>query len=75
LIKWLNREVQELHIEDQGGVGRDHTWDTLRAIGIVRWASDHRFLPFLHAKDALIPTSDDSPDPCHELERLSSVQT
>lgn len=32
-------ELEQLHVEDEGGVWRDDAWVSFRAIGIVRGAS------------------------------------
>jgi len=50
--------AQKLHIEDEGGVGRDDGREPPGAVGIVGRAGQFSTLPDLHTHHALIPALD-----------------
>ena len=66
-------EANEFDFEDQGGVGRDDTWDTTSTIGIGCRAGKSCLLALLELSDTLIPTLDDLTLTNNELEGLTSV--
>ena len=52
-------EINDLHFEREGGIGRDGIACALCSVGVMRWARKDGFLALLKLSDALIPTADD----------------
>mmetsp|Transcript_26214 Transcript_26214/g.56874 ORF Transcript_26214/g.56874 Transcript_26214/m.56874 type:complete len:506 (+) Transcript_26214:532-2049(+) len=50
--------VEELHLEDKSGVGRDGRWATARPVGIVRLAPQDTLLALLHRCHTDVPALD-----------------
>ena len=65
-------EVNELDVEDQGGVGWDNTSNSSSTISIVWWACEGSLLAFLELADAFVPASDHLAFTNNELEGFAS---
>ena len=65
----------ELDVEDQGGIGRDHTWDAAGAIGVGGGASEGGLLSLGKLADALVPAADDLALTDDELKGLATLDT
>ena len=66
-------EVNELDLENKGGIGRDDTTGASGTIGIVGRAGQDGLLTLLELSDAFVPTPDDLADTNDEVERLSAA--
>lgn len=63
-------EVNELHLELERGVRRDHRWVSPRPVGVVGWTDEHRLLTLLELAHAFVPSTDNLADADLELEWL-----
>ena len=66
-------EINQFHFEEEGSIGWDHSWDSLRSVSVVRGASDDGFLSLFELADSFIPSSNDLASTYFEFKRLSSV--
>jgi len=66
-------ELDELHIEDEGGVGRDHARVATGAIGVVWRAGEGGTFSDAHLGHTFVPSLDDFSLADDKLERLSAV--
>src|SRR6516164_5835489 len=67
--------LQQVDVEDQGGVGRDRSpAGTARAVAELRWDDQRALAADLHAGHALVPTGDDLLGAERELEGLTAVE-
>ena len=68
----MRSEIDELDLENEGGVGRDDIASTLGAVGVVRRAGEDGLLSLTELENALVPAADDLLDTNDELEGLSA---
>ena len=69
----LPHKVNQLHLEDQCRIRRDHAWHSARSVSVVGRACEHCFLALLELRDALVPALYNLTDADDEVERLASV--
>mmetsp|Transcript_16056 Transcript_16056/g.51500 ORF Transcript_16056/g.51500 Transcript_16056/m.51500 type:complete len:205 (-) Transcript_16056:43-657(-) len=67
------RDGDELHVEDQRGVGRNDAARAARAVPEIGRDLEHPLLPHLHVEQRLVPALDDAADAHLERERRPAV--
>lgn len=66
-------ELEELHVKDEGGVGRDDPWVPCGAVCHVWGTGDLRSLTQAHLRNSFLPAFDNLLSADLELEGLVSV--
>src|SRR6187551_1387389 len=69
----LSLDAEQLHLEDQGGAGRDHPAGPAIAVAQMRGDDQLALASHLHRDDAFVPALDHAALAHRELERAAAV--